>query len=203
MIERKESWGHIGYDLKNHMFIVQNDSTLEEQPYSSLPLLLNIDLTFKCNMNCDHCVAKDLEKYLGCAQESDLVIDDSLFKFLNKSPFMVFVITGGEPLLNVMENRLENLILSIKNKGIIIDTNGTIIPSQKMINLFRKKNVMVRVSWDSPNINLELSLRKFSNKLFSNKHDYLERKIQVIEKLIKHKLSTDGLVTIGIVGVVQ
>jgi hypothetical protein len=26
---------------------------------------------------------------------------------------------------------------------------------------------------------------------------------QVIEKLIKHKLSTDGLVTIGIVGVVQ
>lgn len=182
IVKRKESWGELLYKIPEHSFeySVLNDNA--ETPYPSAPIVLNIDLTFQCNMKCKHCVAKDLAVLLGGMDKSDLNVTDKLINEINKSPFMVIVITGGEPLLTKYKINLTKLVCGLKNKGIIIDTNGTIALDKKTINIFQKKHVMVRVSWDLPIPAEECKLRQYPTGMFSTTQEYMDSK----EKLIKY-----------------
>ena len=125
MIRRKEEWGELMYNSNTHEFIVNEKEPRNSIPYiTNKPVVLNLDLTFKCNMCCTYCVAKDLENLIN----KDLLITDKMIKWINNSPFLVIVITGGEPFLPEKEDEILKLIKNIhKDKGIIIDTNGTII----------------------------------------------------------------------------
>jgi len=181
IFKRREPWGEMNYDSESQSFRVLTSSSFISEPYPKAPLVLNVDLTFKCNMVCSHCVAKDMEKKLGEANKTDLVISDSLLKDINNSPFMVIVITGGEPLLPQYQNNLDRLITSIKNKALIIDTNGTIIPSLNMLRKFRSKRVLIRVSWDIPHPSIESILRKYPDIMYKNDLDYVASKQRVIK----------------------
>ncbi len=185
IISRKESWGSIKYDTKLHEFIINNKSSNKGIPYVLRPLVLNVDLTFKCNMACIHCVARDMENQLSNGEDADLKITSKLISSINKSPFMVVVITGGEALLKGYEKSLIKLIAGLKKKAIIIDTNGTITPSKELLELFIKKDIMVRVSWDSPNPREEADLRKYPKNLYVNNEEYLNMKVKLIKHLIK------------------
>jgi len=156
-LERKEGWGTLIYSTTKHEFkIIENDPK-DALPYvENKPIVLNIDLTFKCNMNCKHCVSKDMQERIN----KDLLVTEKLINWINESPFMVLVITGGEPFLPEKESDLISLLSNVKNKGLIIDTNGTIVPNKRVIDMILKKNVLVRVSLDSVNPNDEISLRK-------------------------------------------
>ena len=158
VIEKEQSWGKLAYDTKTHKFIINPYIPIDSLPYVDRPIVLNIDLTLKCNMNCIHCVAKDMEKQIN----DDLHITKKLIDWINKSFFMVMVITGGEPFLPEKEDELMFLISGIKNKGIIIDTNGTIIPSKNVIDSMLKKDILLRVSLDSVNPRDESYFRKVS-----------------------------------------
>lgn len=158
VIEREESWGKLAYNTKNHKFSINPNSQIDSLPYAGSPIVLNVDLTLKCNMNCIHCVAKDMEKQIN----DDLHITKKSIDWINKSSFMVVVITGGEPLLPEREDALVSLISGIKSKGVIVDTNGTIIPSKKVIDSMLKKNVLLRVSLDSVNPRDESYFRRLS-----------------------------------------
>lgn len=184
IILRKETWGTLSYNTKTHTFKVVVDKHIDEQPYVSHPTLLNIDLTFKCNLVCKHCVARDMENLLGGRETADLKLTDSLIKKINKSPFMVIVVTGGEPLLKEYEESLILFIDSLQKKGIIIDTNGTINPSNKLIDALRKKDVMVRVSWDSPHPLIESQLRAYPKGMYKSNVEYIEKKQDLIKRLI-------------------
>jgi MoaA/NifB/PqqE/SkfB family radical SAM enzyme len=175
IIKRKESWGMLTYNTKQHSFHVVSKEKGDITPYSQLPVLLNIDLTMKCNMSCIHCVAKDFE------QPEDLIVTYRMIDWINQSPFMVIVITGGEPLLSEYEATLKRLLVGVKNKGLILDTNGTIIPSQQLIKTICKTDTLVRVSWDSTRPQDETYFRratthdgvfgKESEKLFNIKRE--------------------------------
>ena len=159
MLSRKEGWGVIKYDTKNHNFILLENEYKGITPYLVRdPVVLNIDLTVDCNMDCDHCVAKDLELY----GVRDLELSQKLTNWINESPFLVIVITGGEPLLPEKEDLLLSLLNSIKKKGIIIDTNGTIKPSEKVLKKIKEKNVLLRISQDSVRPQDEIYFRKVS-----------------------------------------
>jgi MoaA/NifB/PqqE/SkfB family radical SAM enzyme len=95
-------------------------------------------------MDCLHCVAKDF------GPTDDLVITQKLLDWINKSPFMVVVITGGEPLLPGYENQLITLLRKIQGRGLIVDTNGTIFPSESVVKAILETHTLVRISWDSP-----------------------------------------------------
>lgn len=196
-ITRKETWGDITYDTQTHTFDISVNRDIDEQPYVAKPVLLNIDLTFKCNMRCRHCVAKDMAQMLGGEETSDLKISSELIQKINQSPFMVMVLTGGEPLLEEYEESLLKLLRSFKSKGIIVDTNGTIIPSPKTVSLLKNKNVMVRVSWDSPNPNQEYILREYPKGFYKNHEEYIEKKQDFIRFLISHGI------TVGIQSVIH
>jgi len=156
-ITRKETWGVIKYDTKSHCFTYTHSGEKEEQPYISKPIVLNIDLTLNCNMACYHCITRDMLNYL----DQDLIVNENLIEQINLSPFMVVVITGGEPLLPQYEDKLLRLVRGISKKGLIIDTNGSILPSDKILMDLKRKNVLVRVSLDSIRIQDELCLRHF------------------------------------------
>lgn len=196
IVKRKEIGGEVNYDTKSHTFEFKISGEIKNTPYASRPLVLNIDLTFECNMKCIHCVAKDMKEILGESEQSDLKVTNELINKINQSPFMVMVITGGESLLPAYEKSLLRLIRGLKNKGIIVDTNGTIIPSFKVVEAFVKKDVLVRVSWDIPNPKVEAKLRKYPKKYYSNDVECMSAKQDVIKWLLKHnvKLAVQSVV---------
>jgi MoaA/NifB/PqqE/SkfB family radical SAM enzyme len=177
IIKRKESWGVIRYNTKKHRFEFSYESDRGVAHYIKDPLVLNLDLTMKCNMACRHCVAKDFNN----AEELD--VSKELIEYINNSPFMVIVITGGEPLLPECENKLTKLLNKIKNKGLIIDTNGTITPSDRLINQIIKKNVLLRISWDSVRSRDEIYFRQMKNNVGNGKiinEAYYKKKVNMI-----------------------
>ena len=189
VIERNETWGTLCYDVSTHQFSAEVMRDVQEEPYVSLPVVLNVYLTLRCNMLCEHCVAKDMERYLGSADGADLRVTDNLIDDINESPFMVVVITGGEPLLPDLEPSLIGLLEGLENKGIIVDTNGTVLPSRGLIDQLREKQAMLRVSWDSPSPNIECELRKYRSGMYSSDESYMEHKEELIRILLGEGLT--------------
>ena len=185
---RKESWGTLIY-TNEHSFEFKPKKGMKPAPYVSEPLILNIDLTFSCNMQCPHCVAMDMAEQLGGREDADLRCSEELLEAINESRFMVVVITGGEPLLNEYRERLIWLIEGIRKKGVIIDTNGTIMPSPQLISLLQKKRAMVRISWDIPDPTAECHLRRYTSGMYQNDVDYMLAKESIIEELIRKKVT--------------
>jgi len=184
IITRNEPDGLIQYDTNAHRFEFIPKPGVLEMPIPSQPLLLNIDLTLRCNMECLHCVAADMVETLGKDHDGELVVNDELLRRINDSPFLVTVITGGEPLLKDKENDLITLLKGIRNKGIIIDTNATILPSKKLMTLLKTKSVMVRLSWDSLVPDEEVKLRKNPAGMYSSTMDALAFKVSFIKLLV-------------------
>lgn len=181
LISRKESWGSILYDTSCHEFRYQlgAEIDLSQPPYVSAPLVLNCYLTHKCNLLCRHCVARDMATY----NQENLVVTPELITQINQNPAMVIVITGGEPLLPVNEVPLRSLISGLKDKGIVVDTNGTIRPSSSVLHLLKRKNVLVRISLDSMRPQDEICLRCRGNEKESK--DYYLQKLDNISYLAK------------------
>lgn len=183
IIKREEEWGIIKYDTVQHQFDYTQNKKLNEVPYVGRPIVLNCDLTLDCNMRCKYCVARDMLKYC----RKDLNVTSDLISKINDSPFMVVVVTGGEPLLPKCEKSLLQLVSGLRKKGIVVDTNGCIDPSVKVMKCLAAKKVLVRVSLDSLRFADEVSLRmkgpqKSNHEHALNKEAYMQ-KIDLIPKL--------------------
>lgn len=109
---------------------------------------LVIEVTRKCNLDCDHCLR-------GCSQNMDIKKEyiDELFNQLNKAGinFLNLILTGGEPSLNIpminyIIEKLENsnTVLStfyIATNGINNNNIDFIIPCMKLYNLADDKDL--------------------------------------------------------------
>jgi MoaA/NifB/PqqE/SkfB family radical SAM enzyme len=182
IVERVEPWGKLIYDLSKHHFsLIENDGK-EIIPYSQRPVVLNVDLTMKCNMDCLHCVTKDFG-YID-----DLAVSRKLIDWINNSPFLVVVITGGEPFLPEYNSQLLRLLQEIRNKGLIIDTNGTIIPSNYLMEMIRNTNTLIRISWDAVRSFDEIRLRHVKPDTKQNRSlnlEYFHKKVAMIKHFQK------------------
>lgn len=100
-----------------------------------------------CNLRCTYCYQNE-QRARG---ESTTANDARILKAIEglKGPVAIF---GGEPLL-VPLPRLENLLKSIfvSRGGCAIQTNGTLL-SKQHIDLFKRYNVAVGVSFDGPHL---------------------------------------------------
>jgi len=180
MIEREEAWGKLRYDISQHRFSCIHTDEKDATPYADRPVVLNVDLTMKCNMDCLHCVAKDF------GEMEDLVISKRLLNWINRSDFMVVVITGGEPLLPECEKQLITLLRETRGKGLVVDTNGTIFPSHSVIETILDSSALVRVSWDSIRVYDETYFRRVkpNTKLGDEiNKEYFRRKEDIILRL--------------------
>lgn len=173
---RKEKWGRVCYDTDAHEFYCEQDPASSEVPYVARPLVLNCDLTFRCNMSCRHCVARDMGRYAT----DDLRVTSSLLEKIKASPFMCVVVTGGEPLLPEYEPALLKLVRGTRGMGLMVDTNGTLLPSSKTIDLLVKHHALLRVSLDSLVPHDECELRQAKSKRETMKA--YDRKMKHIER---------------------
>jgi MoaA/NifB/PqqE/SkfB family radical SAM enzyme len=177
-VEREEPWGRLIYDAANHRFDRYETNRKGITPYAQQPVVLNVDLTMKCNMDCLHCVTKDFGK------TEDLVVSKKLIEWINRSDFMVVVVTGGEPFLPEYENQLLSLLRGIRRKGLIIDTNGTILPSEAVIHTILDKRALVRISWDSVRPYDEIPFRHVKPDTKKNREincEYFTKKVDMIQ----------------------
>lgn len=145
IMKKTLSWGTIYYDTVQHSFSYKEQQSRSSEPYADQPVVLNVVITRQCNMDCDYCVAQD---FAGTGQE-DLALSSDMIRWLNRSPFMVLVLTGGEPLLPHYDAVSLRIIDAVTNKGLIMDTNGTLLPSRQVLSRFRERRVMIRVSMDA------------------------------------------------------
>lgn len=178
IVQREEDWGVLKYDTSEHKFFCIHKNGKDATPYTHEPVVLNVDLNMKCNMACKHCVTKDFD------EEKDLNVSTKIIDWINRSPFMVLVITGGEPLLPGYEQKLVKLLRRIQNKGLIIDTNGTIFPSSFVIDAILETNTLLRVSWDSTRPQDEIYFRHMkpnTRKNWSFNLEHYHKKIGMIK----------------------
>ena len=155
-VERKQTWGVVRYDTLRHSFSYSEAEPRSNEPYANEPVALNIVITRRCNMDCDYCVAKD---FAGIEQE-DFVLSADMIRWLNRSPFMLLVLTGGEPLMPPYDAVSMRLIDSVRDRGLILDTNGTFLPDRSVLSRLKRNRVMVRVSVDSIRPEDEIQVRR-------------------------------------------
>jgi MoaA/NifB/PqqE/SkfB family radical SAM enzyme len=137
-------------------------------------------------MDCQYCVAKD---FVGI-EEEDLVVSTDMVRWVNRSPFMLLVLTGGEPLMPPYDAVSMRLINSIHGRGVIVDTNGTFMPSRSVLARLKSRNVMVRVSLDSMNPKDEIPVRRVSKEQKYDSRFAYDLKMANIENFVAAGVKT-------------
>ncbi|MBQ4531282.1 MAG: glycosyltransferase [Lachnospiraceae bacterium] len=107
---------------------------------------LGLRLTSYCNLNCKDC-ADLIPKQKNCHYDYNLLIED-MNKVLSVVNFIQeILLIGGEVFLYPhMEEIIDYCAKSPKIGKIIITTNGTMIPSEKLIQTIKDNKVIMRVS---------------------------------------------------------
>lgn len=185
-VEREQTWGTLRYDTLNHNFSYSETEPRSGEPYTSQPVVLNIVITCRCNMDCKYCVAKD---FTGIENE-DLVLSDEMIHWINRSDFMLLVLTGGEPLMPPYDAVSMRIIESVRDQGIILDTNGTFLPDRGVLSRLKRHRVMVRVSMDSIRPEEEIEMRRVLKGRDPEALSVYFAKLTIIERLISAGINT-------------
>lgn len=129
------------FDIEHWLPSKQSFSDFEELP-DKQPIVLNWLISNKCNCNCAYCYAGDvIDK-----EFEDIDIKTIADKLLSMNPLAV-VLSGGEPMIE--KSKIKDALAVLGGKtGVIIDTNG-LIYDKELTSLFKKNNVVIRVSLDS------------------------------------------------------
>lgn len=108
---------------------------------------LELAITHRCTLNCEKCA--NMISYFEHPADTDFEsMKNAVCKLLGADTYISELrILGGEPLLNRDLARYLDLVLQFENVGLIsIMTNGTILPSQELIQRLRDQRVYVTVS---------------------------------------------------------
>jgi len=180
IVRKDQTWGVVRYHTLRQAFSYTEKKPRSGEPYPNLPVVLNIVITRRCNMDCDYCVAKD---FTGI-EEPDLVLSPEMVRWINRSPFMVPVLTGGEPLMPPYDAVSIRLIESVRKKGVILDTNGMFMPDARVLSCLRDHRVMVRVSMDSARPQDEITVRRMAKEENQGAQDAYEVKLKNIGRFL-------------------
>lgn len=168
-IVRKEFWELTGTDHDKWYENIKNKNRIEELTHLVQKLLqelrakeqcenklvmehLGIRLTTYCNLNCKDC-ADLIPAQKNCHYDYNLLIED-MDKVLSAVDYIKEVLLiGGEAFLYPhMEEVIAYCANSPKIGKIIITTNGTMIPSEKLMKQIKDENVIMRVSGYSADV---------------------------------------------------
>jgi MoaA/NifB/PqqE/SkfB family radical SAM enzyme len=125
------------------------------------PIVINWLISNKCFFKCNYCYASDV-----IGQEFDMKDAKGIANDILKTQPLAVVLSGGEP-LREKEKMIDALNILGDKVGIIIDTNGYNY-DEELANLFKKYNVVVRVSLDTLNNELGKKIRPLENQKQDN-----------------------------------
>lgn len=151
--------------ILNYIEYITKQSVLK-----SVPQILFVSLTSKCNLNCVMCDSKTFNYKLTKKAEKEII------NLLPKIQDITWC--GGEPLLY---DNIENLFdLAYKNSvNQVIITNGLLL-NDNIINKLIKYNIITHISIDAPNKELYEKIRKGSN------FDILINNLLILKNKIKN-----------------
>ncbi|MDO8648013.1 MAG: radical SAM protein [Candidatus Diapherotrites archaeon] len=114
----------------------------------SAPLLVEFELTNKCNLACKHCYANSGSKF---AKELDLREVKEILNQINQAGVPLVCFTGGEPLLRP---DFFDILSHAKRIGLvtIVTTNGTLITKEKARKFKELGTDYIRISLDGASI---------------------------------------------------
>mgnify|MGYP001305090650 CR=1 FL=1 len=131
--------------------------------YTNRPIIINWLITGNCTHNCRYCYAEDLMRGKTKEPDEDVIIA-TVESILRYNPLVV-VLTGGEPLLSPYLKMIVELLY--EKAGIMVDTNGFLL-TDEYIDFFKKYNVVLRISLDSPRPRVNDKLRPLNKKKFKS-----------------------------------
>lgn len=153
------------YPIENAIFeddrLLPNPKLWSDVMFLPKPLVINWLITGKCTHNCIYCYASDM-MWNNAEEPNEDIIRETASNILTLNPLVV-VLSGGEPLQSPFLKLIVELLAN--RVGIIIDTNG-FLWNDDHIELFRKYNIVVRISLDSqrPVINDKYRMVRGSKK---------------------------------------
>jgi len=103
-------------------------------------------ITTRCTLQCDKCVS-----YIPDMPQQDMPLDElsgDLERLLAGCDYIyAFIISGGEPFLHPDLDRLIRLCAASDKIGdISLQTNGTVVPGEKVLEALREGKVLVKIS---------------------------------------------------------
>jgi len=129
--------------------------------HSSIPYVVDFDVTFKCNLSCLHCNVN-----AGNELEYEMSTDEvkSIIKQLYDSGTVALALTGGEPLLRKDWREIVTYACSKVGMKIVLNTNGILFTSNDIEYLAENcKNLQVAISLDGSTPNSFGLLRKYDD----------------------------------------
>ncbi len=155
-------------------FLNDNQNLISRNIDFSYPFRLNWLIENKCNLDCIYCYASDkfdIEKS-----------NENIYKTIeaiNNLHVLNIGLTGGEPTLNPY---LEKIIEKLSSKcAIVIDTNATTDVFSKISNTLKKANVLVRISIDSVDEEINKKVRPSKIKSIST-FEKIDKNIDILIK---------------------
>ena len=137
-------YNQMDLDLRKKFVLEHMDAINEELVLPYLPLYL----TTRCTLNCEKC-NNLMPLFHGNAYDfSWETLKESFTHILSLLKELIFCeLVGGEPFLNAdFEKILEFIMQQDKIRQIIVVTNGTVIPSDSVIEKLRESKAIVRIS---------------------------------------------------------
>jgi radical SAM protein with 4Fe4S-binding SPASM domain len=174
MYIRHENIGYITYTYNfANIEIINNSETncriLDNRKSNRLlinfPLTITINITDKCNFNCDFC-------YYPFKNKNRIIkynTINKILKYINKNYIYEVDILGGEPLHDDVIKKTEYLIKRLISnrivKKIYVNTNGANLNKLNNLNLLRDEKIMLSVSLQSNNTNINNKICKTDKTL--------------------------------------
>lgn len=130
---------------------------------------VHIALTTKCTLNCKNCnMYMPYHKSSGEHLSLEKIIKsiDKLFSFTDR--IYRFALLGGEPFLYPdLGKVISHITINYNDKigELSIATNGTILPSDKILDLIKRNNILVSISDYTNTLNYVKKIEKLRDKL--------------------------------------
>lgn len=139
----------------------ENQNLISRNIDYSYPFRLNWLIENKCNLDCIYCYASDK---IDIKKSNENIY--KTVEAINNLHVLNIGLTGGEPTLNPY---LERIIEMFSSKcAIVLDTNATTDVFLKLSNTLKKANVLVRISIDSVDDEINKKVRPSKRKNFSS-----------------------------------
>ncbi|CEN29469.1 radical SAM/SPASM domain-containing protein [Lactococcus piscium] len=154
--------------------------------YFSTPLLIDVCITNRCNLNCDYCSAES-GPFASKKNEMSIEEIDGLFRQFDDLKVPRVAVTGGEPFIR--EDALDILEKFSKyNFAKVLNTNGTLITDKiaRRLSKFNLDRICVTLDGSIPEIHES-----------QRGHGTFNKVIEGIKKLQRYQLPVSTLFTLG------
>lgn len=170
-------------------------TNFERSLKSPRPLYGQIELTYRCNLNCIHCYCKGSE---GKGEELTTCQWKGIFDQLHKAGCLWLTFTGGEPFLR---NDFKELYVYARKKGFLINifTNGTVFPSDLLELLGTNPPFLIEISLYGTSEEVYESITQVAGsfqKIMRNINRLLQIKMPLILKTVGLKQNKNEILKV-------